>query len=193
MSAALLLGLSTAAPARAQDSSRTQPLTAGLTSGIDLFKSLRASWRSEVVDPLARLQATRALRQLSNALDDLALQKQELAEAVEIASRKNDFNAVRGTAEDLAEQTRALRRRLQKVFRTMPSVKQQDAGKIEASISLGMSTKWESLNAVAQELGLSNPTVASVRAETAKAVQLTYGMKAQVDSLISDMQKADRR
>ena len=195
LACAVLLASMAAVPltAHAQPNATEPELETGLKAGISLFKSLRETWSQEIVEPLARTQATRALRQLSNALDDLALQKQELADAVLLAAEKNDFGAVHLEAERLRDEVFAVRRRLNRVFKLLPPTRQQEGGKIEAQLQLGMSTKWESMTAIAKELALPSPTAAELRERTKEMVLLTQAMKAQVDSLVVGMQASTPR
>ncbi|MDQ6828990.1 MAG: hypothetical protein M3081_09005 [Gemmatimonadota bacterium] len=193
LSATLLLS---SAELSAQDSAAAKTkvgaeseLAVALEGGYKLFRSLRSFWRAEVVDPLARAQGARALRQLANSLDDLATQKQDLADAVTLADRRKDFSLVQAPVSELQTTVSVLRSRLNKVFQFIPEAKRVEGGKVEEQLRLGFTTKWESLDAVAKELALPKPSVDAVRKQTAEMVRLTMKMKAQVDALALELQK----
>ena len=121
---------------------------------------------------------------LSNALDSLAQKKEELGRAIV----NKDFPSTRKAADSLEERVTAVKAGIGEIMQTVPPELRISSGKLSEGLQLGLTTKWQSLKDITDEL--DRKKLLGAKAETDSIVRLTYGLKAQVDSLISALNKS---
>ena len=165
-------------------------LERALTEGISLFQALADRWSTIVVNPLQRMQATRSLRRLSNALDDLAISKMEFGEAL-VAAKEHDFPRIQEQGRDLQESVRRARRELRRFFSFLPASLQEQGGAVEQQLVQDFNFKWQKLQDVVVELGVEDASLGAVRDDSRKVAERALGMKQKVDRLIVLLQGSD--
>ena len=155
------------------------------------FDSISKKWE-QILIPLARRQVARELRRLSNNLDDLTLDKQELTEVLLAAGTDLD----RKKADKINESIRTfkdtvwrLRRNLRKFTSILPSQYQDEGTKVEQALFTGLSEKWRTLDEIARQITGDNTfDPEKIKGESSRMVQKVRELKEITDKLIARLE-----
>ena len=123
----------------------------GTNKALTWYESLTEKWE-QILDPLARRQAARAIRRISNNLDDLALDKQELTEKLLDAGQVPDHVQITASIQRFKETTQRLRRNFKDFSSILPSEYQAQGDEVADALHTSLSEKWQTLNDLSQAL-----------------------------------------
>jgi hypothetical protein len=168
---------------------RMPDVTGGLDLAIRIFGPLREAYLKIIVEPMARTQALRRLRVLSNRLESLALEKQKFTEELLNAKWPDDQSRLGNRAANLQEEVRRLRSALAEVFEPLPDDLKVRGGEVTRTLEGQFSGKWQNLQDIAVDLRLSNPSLDSFRHESKKMLDTIEQMRAEVDKLIEEIDR----
>lgn len=163
------------------------PLHDGLESATKIFGELRQHFREVFIDPLAREQASRYLVSLSDRLSTLALDKERFTQKLVNAVFPNDFESLYVEAKKLEDDVSQIQSTLNKFFEPMPLSWRSRGEKIESSLHLSLSGKWQNLNDISKKLNMDKADQNDLLTEARRMVALTRALKSSVDALISEL------
>jgi hypothetical protein len=176
-----------AAEARGQNNTPT-----GTVEAISFFEEINRRWE-QFIDPLARRQVVRRLRRLSNSLDDLASDKQDLAEAV-LAMRSGDVaqqNTIRAQIREHQETVQRLRRNIVEFSSVLPASDRERGNRVANTLFEGFSEKWRILQRVQNMLNNGQlMDAAGVSRELSAAAQTLLRLKAEIGILIAQIENS---
>ena len=165
----------------------------GTQKALKFFENINNTWE-DILMPLARRQAARDLRRLSNSLDDLALDKQEFTESLLAAYPDlghENAKRINNSIKAFKDTINRLRRNLRKFTLNLPSRYQQEGYKVSQELFTGLSTKWQTLDEIAQWLtGNDTFSAEKIRTESANLVQMVLKLKAITDNLTAKISEA---
>lgn len=160
----------------------------GTKEALEFFEIINNKWE-EILMPLARRQASRDLRRLSNSLYKLSLDKQEFTESLLSAYPDlNRYNAqnINEKIDSFKNTTQQLRRDLKKFTLNLPDQYQKDGSRIANNLFTGLSTKWQTLDEIARWVTDHDKFSKNKVVEESKSLVLVIlKMKQEVDSLIA--------
>lgn len=162
----------------------------GAKEALTFFESISAKWE-EILMPLARRQAARDLRRLSNSLEDLALDKQEFTESL-LAARSDMDNEttvqINERIEAFKDTTWRLRRNIRRFTSNLPGQYQDEGRKIAQQLFTDLSTKWQTLDELAQWVtGNDTFSAQQIKAETRQLVATLLALKDITDTLAAKL------
>ena len=153
----VLLIVLAALPVPTTAAGREPSLGAVFTEAGEVFTNLRKTVKQVVIEPAERDQALRYLRRLSYRLAVLAQEKDNFAIEMINAKWPGDQRTILAQAHDLTDSLWKVKRSLIETFDSLPDTFRRQGGKIQESLNLGLNSKLESLEKVAEFVGA--PTV----------------------------------
>jgi hypothetical protein len=132
---------------------------------------------------IARYQVNNRLGKLSRNLQDLANDKQELAESL-----SNGSNAdVSASLKEFEETVQRLRRNLDKITSILHSADRERGSQIANQVFEGLTQKNLILDEARRKLEGHNPNIDMVRTDLRYGVQKIFEIKTKVDALITEL------
>lgn len=172
----------------------------GAEQALTFFEELNNKWE-DILMPLARRQAARDLRRLSNELDTLALDKQEFTESLlayaKALERRGGMDyayvkRVNKSVNSFKSTTKRLRRSLKSFISNLPSDYQEEGMKFYQTLFLGFGQKWQDLDNTTYHLtGSKTFSADKIRAESKDLVRNVQRLKALTDELIAKIEGSE--
>lgn len=138
-----------------------------------------------ITAPLARRQAVRKLRLLSNSLDNLMIRKQELVEALSSSSGSAVTDADGDGITKYKDAVQELRKSIQEFCSLLPEESREKGMEVATELFQGLSEKWQTLDN-AERLIRSHraDSAGEATSELKTAVNQAMTLKKKVDDLI---------
>jgi len=132
---------------------------------------------------IARYQVNIRLGKLSRNLQDLASDKQELAETLSSGSRED----VSASLKELEETVKRLRHNLDRITSILHSSDRQRGGEIADQVFQDLTQKNLVLQEARRKLNGGTPNMFEVRHDLEFGVKTVFQIKAKVDALITEL------
>jgi hypothetical protein len=132
----------------------------------EIFGPVRDAYRTIIVDPAARAQSLRRLRDLSSKLGTLKLEKDKFTRELLNSKWPDDQQKLITGAGALQREVDGVRGALGQVFEPLPDQLRMRGGEIQRILEHQLSGKWNSLKDIAMELGLISPSLEEFRCES---------------------------
>lgn len=157
---------------------------------ITFFGTISNAWET-IIQPVARRQAVRHLKRVSNSLDDLANDKQDLLEFISASDLNANRGAIRGRIDEFQETTRRTRRNIQQFSSILPAPYRNTGNDVANDAFWGLGEKWQTLRNIQRLLdGSGSVDSARIQGELRTAIQQVLRVKGRVDELIAQIERS---
>lgn len=156
---------------------------------ITWFGTISTTWET-IIQPVARRQAVRHLRRLSNSLDDLANDKQDLLEFISTSDLNSNRGAIRGRIDEFQETTRRTRRNIQQFSSVLPAPHRNTGNAVANDAFWGLGEKWQTLRNIQRLVDEGSADSAQMQRELRTAIQQVLRVKGRVDELIAQIERS---